>query len=331
MAPLPPPLLQSFAIRCVLPGALAIAAIVAVTWLLSGLDPSLAQNSNPTYALSVDRNTLTERDDATTVKVTATLTSGTAPTSDTTVTLALAGTAVKDTDYSATLPSLTIDADASSGTANVTINPTYDAAYSEGNETIIVTGAATGVTLANSSPITLLDGPFLHFPKTIYVHAYYRGADISITVPEVLKQASGDTVRYSLTKTENVSGTVGLSYVASERALKSTLAAAGAQANANAHSRYTITAADSRGQTAATIISVLVVENQCGSADGWHPLDNFTPSAGLVMDCNLLLAAKSTLWGTTTPSPDWTTGNRIDRWDGSNLRASAFQPFSCLR
>ena len=60
------------------------------------------------YALSVDTALLNESDGSTDITVTATKTSGTAPTSATTVTLALGGTAVEDTDYDATIPDFTI-------------------------------------------------------------------------------------------------------------------------------------------------------------------------------------------------------------------------------
>ena len=72
------------------------------------------------------------------------LNGGTTRTSATVVTIGtLAGTATKDTDYTATsLTSITIPATSSSATGSITITPTDDAVV-EGDETIIVSGTTT--------------------------------------------------------------------------------------------------------------------------------------------------------------------------------------------
>ena len=72
--------------------------------------------------------------------MTATLNGSTLP-SDTVVTIGtLAGTATKDTDYTATtLASITIPANSSSGTGSLTITPTDDQVV-EGDETITIPG-----------------------------------------------------------------------------------------------------------------------------------------------------------------------------------------------
>ena len=74
--------------------------------------------------LSASPNTLGEDDAATSITVTATLNGSTLP-SDTLVTIeTLAGSATKDTDYTATtLASITIPANTSSGSGTLTITP----------------------------------------------------------------------------------------------------------------------------------------------------------------------------------------------------------------
>ncbi len=110
--------------------------------------------------LSADPNTLGEDDEATSITVTATLDGGSTRPAATVVTIGtLAGTATKDTDYTATaLASITIGANATSGTGSITITPTDDSVV-EGDETITVSGtttAAVGLTVADAT-ITLTD------------------------------------------------------------------------------------------------------------------------------------------------------------------------------
>ena len=109
--------------------------------------------------LSASPSSLGEDDAATTVTVTATLSGGGTRTEATVVTIGtLSGTATKDTDYTATtLASITIPANATSGTGTLTITPTDDAIV-EGDETITIPGTTTvsGLTVS-SATITLTD------------------------------------------------------------------------------------------------------------------------------------------------------------------------------
>ena len=108
--------------------------------------------------LSASPNSLGEDDSATSVTVTATMNGSTLP-SDTVVTIGtLAGTATKDTDYTATsLASITIPANTSSGTGTLTITPTDDQVV-EGDETIVIPGTTTVSGLSvTSAIITLTD------------------------------------------------------------------------------------------------------------------------------------------------------------------------------
>ena len=111
-------------------------------------------------SLSASPNTLGEDDNATSVAVTATLQGGNTTRSEATVVTigTLAGTATKDTDYAAaTLASITIPANATSGTGSLTITPTDDTVV-EGDETIIIPGTTTvsGLTVSDAT-ITLTD------------------------------------------------------------------------------------------------------------------------------------------------------------------------------
>ena len=122
---------------------------------------SLADDELPVITLSVvGESTIGENDSsATSVKVRATLDDG-ALTTSTTVTLSVDSDSTATgggTDYTATVPTtLTILANsASADTASFSITPTNDSIF-EGDETIIIEGAATGFNVA-SVTITIED------------------------------------------------------------------------------------------------------------------------------------------------------------------------------
>ena len=107
--------------------------------------------------LSASPSTLGEDDAATSITVTATLNGSKLP-SDTVVTIGtLAGTATKDTDYTATsLASITISANTGTGTGTLTITPTDDTVV-EGDETITIPGTTTVSLSVTSATVTLTD------------------------------------------------------------------------------------------------------------------------------------------------------------------------------
>ena len=110
--------------------------------------------------LSASPNSLGEDDSATSITVTATLQGDSTRTTPTVVTIGtLAGTATKDTDYTiTTLASVTIPANATSGTGTLTLTPTDDQVV-EGDETIVIPGTTTtqvGLTVSDAI-ITLTD------------------------------------------------------------------------------------------------------------------------------------------------------------------------------
>ena len=107
----------------------------------------------PTVTLSVNPRSFAEDDSATAVTVTATL-SGTMS-AEARVALALAGTATS-ADYGVTgSQSITVAALVSSNTTTLTFAPVQDVVY-EGDETIEVSGAATGLVVI-SATLTLTD------------------------------------------------------------------------------------------------------------------------------------------------------------------------------
>ena len=107
--------------------------------------------------LSVSPSSLGEADNATSVTVTATLQGG-ARSSDTVVSIgALSGTATKDSDYTATsLATITIPANATSGTGTFTVTPVSDY-LAELDETIWVEGTTTSGLTVGRAVLTIED------------------------------------------------------------------------------------------------------------------------------------------------------------------------------
>ena len=96
-----------------------------------------------------------ETGNATDITITATLTGGVTRATTTPVTISLGDTGTAERgagkDYTAVTADITIPASASSGTATLKVTPIDDAVV-EGDETIIVNGAVTGLTV---SPVTI--------------------------------------------------------------------------------------------------------------------------------------------------------------------------------
>ena len=107
----------------------------------------------------------------------------------------LAGTATKDTDYTiTTLASITIAANASSGTGSITLTPTDDAVV-EGDETIVIPGTTTtqvGLTVS-SATVTLTDDD-----KSTTTPGDTDSAELSITGPTA-NVAEGSNAEFTVT------------------------------------------------------------------------------------------------------------------------------------
>ena len=141
-----------------------------------------------------------------------------------------------------------------------------------------------------------------------------------------LPTATPSGVTYTLTDPADHTRPTWLTFTAATPSLSVT------NATASDSVCYTLTASktdsNSVDHTATHTACVAVVADVCSSATGWHPRGGtgpvITPNAGLTKDCNILMAAKSTLAGTTT-TLDWATdkrlwnnsGDGVDEWNGA--------------
>ncbi len=104
-----------------------------------------------TITLSVDTDSFDEGDGETAVTVTAVLGDGsTALLNDTQITLSLSGTAEDGSDYTASIPTITVAAEQTSGSGVLALTPP-DELIPEYEETIVVEGAADGFTVASAT------------------------------------------------------------------------------------------------------------------------------------------------------------------------------------
>lgn len=169
------------------------------------------------------------------------------------------------------------------------------------NNVVIVTPQVAGTIIDD-------DGP-LRFPHDIYTHVVYAGANVNYTVPAALNVASS-AATYSATASPT--NNYGLTFAPSSRTVSGTL---NANAGAGTVIRYTVTAAASGRSSGSTTVAIMVISDQCSGVNTWHPT-GITPSAGLVRDCNILLAARDTLRGSETL--DWALSTDITQWGGIN-------------
>ncbi len=310
--------------------AIAVLSLLALLALCSTLFGEAAaaetRSARPGITLDVSIISLSERDDATEITVTAALRE--AVTVDTTVTVALGDSplltpgihegAVRGTDYTATLDRsnnvITIAAGSASGQTAFAIHPAYDAA-DEGDEAIVLTGASSAGVVAPTEVI-IEDGPYLSFPKDIYGHLSYPDQPIAITLDEAIHTTTADgAVTYELTPTESGHDVLSLTFDPVNRRLTGSAPDADAVPDAGIAIRYTITASDSTGRRASALVSVAVVRDECGSTVATWFHDRADPPPGLIADCNVLLATRDTLRG-STGALNWATDIPIARWDG---------------
>ena len=123
---------------------------------------------------------------------------------------ALAGTATKDTDYTATaLASITIPANASSGSGSLTLTPTDDQVV-EGDETIVIPGTTTtqvGLTVS-SATVTLTDDD-----KSTTPPGDTDGAELSISGP-ASNVTEGSNAEFTVTLSAAVDAEVQVAWTA---------------------------------------------------------------------------------------------------------------------
>ena len=159
--------------------------------------------------LSADPLTLGEADPATSITVKATLGGSTLP-SNTVVTIGtLAGSATKDTDYTATtLSTITIPANTDSGTGTLTITPTDDNVV-EGDETITIPGTTTVSGLSvTSATVTLTDDHWLILSPELE-----DTAELSIAGPSGSVSEGGNAV-FTVTLSHSVAADVKVAWSA---------------------------------------------------------------------------------------------------------------------
>ena len=136
---------------------------VILTGSATGLDNGTAtltitdDDPPPTaVTLSLNPAAVGESATATAVTVTASLNNSPLPTATTVTVSRTGGTATSATDYPAVSDfTVMIPAEQTSGTATLSFDPTGDGLY-EGNETVILTGSATGLT-ADTATLTITD------------------------------------------------------------------------------------------------------------------------------------------------------------------------------
>ena len=133
--------------------------------------------------LTVSPTSVEEDDGATTVTVTATL-GGSATLPDATeVTVSVGGgTATSGTDYAAVSDfAVTIPKESASGTGTFTLTPTNDS-LAEGEETIDVTGAATGFTVTRAQVTLTDDAPPVEVSFAQASYTVAEGGTVTVTV-----------------------------------------------------------------------------------------------------------------------------------------------------
>ena len=144
----------------------------------------------------------------------------------------------------------------------------------------------------------------LHFEKPYATYVFYAGVAADQNLPTASSTSTG-AITYSISPTP----TNGITFTAATPKLSASTSTAKASAVT-----YTLTATQG-GSTATIKIVVGVISDVCSSkVSTWKPT-NITPGAGLIRDCNILLAVKSTLEG-TTGNLDWSTGSMMLNWDG---------------
>ena len=174
---------------------------------VNGTDVSITDDDSTDITLRVSPSSVAENGGATTVTVTA-VTDGDTFSADRTVTVSVGGStdsAASGTDYTAVADfDVTITAGNTSGSADFTLPPTQDTII-EGDETITVSGSATGLTVNDPGPITLTDDDSTDITLSANLASVSEGA--SATTVTVTAASDGDTFKTART----VSVTVGKS------------------------------------------------------------------------------------------------------------------------
>ena len=184
--------------------------IVDATITLS--DPvGVVSESTGTITLTVDPDTVSEDAAAAVdVVVSATLQDGLTLEADTTVTISLGGTAGSSDYVASSLVSVTIPADQASGSGTLRVTPTNDAVV-EGDETLVVNGAAAGFTVTGAT-VTISDDDEAPSGISLSVDPDTVAEGDSATAVTVTATLDGDsTLTSDTTVTISLGGTAGSS------------------------------------------------------------------------------------------------------------------------
>ena len=155
----------------------------------------------PTITLSSDATSDTAAEGDSAVTITATL-SAAAPTGGVTVTLAKSGTATETSDYTLSASTITIAATQTSGTARLTI---VDDSAVEANETVVLSGTATGHTASADLTVRIDDNDTAAKPTALVASGGNTKLDVRWTAPAGV--LSGYDVHYTSASADDVADT----------------------------------------------------------------------------------------------------------------------------
>ena len=185
---------------------------VILTGTVAGLDAGAAtltitdDDTAPTaVTLSLNPIAVGESAAATAVTVTASLNNSPLPTATTVTVSVTGGSAVSGTDYAAVSAfTVTIQDGQTSGTATLSFDPTGDGLY-EGNETVILTGTATGLT-ADTATLTITDDDTAPTAVTLSLNPIAVGESAAATAVTVTASLNNSPLPTATTVTVSVTG-----------------------------------------------------------------------------------------------------------------------------
>ncbi len=158
---------------------------------------TLTDDDKESVTLTLNRNVLGEEASGTSVTVTATAATAIAAARTVTVSVGDTGTATSGTDYAAVSDfTITIAANATSGTGSFTLTPTQDTT-NEGNETIGIAGS-NSLSIVTGAMLTLVDDDqetiSLSSTKTGISESWSGSVDVTATRPSATTSAVDVTV-----------------------------------------------------------------------------------------------------------------------------------------
>ena len=185
---------------------------VILTGTVAGLDAGTAtltitdDDTAPTaVTLSLNPAAVGESAAATAVTVTASLNNSPLPTATTVTVSRTGGTATSGTDYPAVTDFvITIPAEQTSGTATLSFDPTGDGLY-EGDETVILTGTATGLT-AGTATLTITDDDTAPTAVTLSLNPAAVGESATATTVTVTASLNNSPLPTATTVTVSRTG-----------------------------------------------------------------------------------------------------------------------------